>query len=556
MAAEDTGAAGAGASPVPAAVSLGESAPVSSAEPGAAPSGRAARLTAGLAAAVFVAGAVVHSLLDATMMDDAYISFRYSRNVANGLGFVFNPGERVEGYTNFLWVVLGAVAEAAGVPSALVLPALGVLLGVVLVVVVSRGASFPYPALADNSDAANRAPNLWAGAAAACLVCCHPGLLFYAGTGLETVCFAFLTTAGLVAAAQRRAFPFVLATAAAFLTRPEAGLLGLLGTGWFVLTEAPQGRLRRALGLVLGFAVTVGPYLVWKLAYFGSLLPLTVIAKTPVPAQAVAYAAESAWPTALLAIFVTSRAFARARGDAEDLGLPRGATPQPASPARLYLAFWWATLLSLCFVGPDWMPAGRLLAPAFPALAMAAGPELARVVREARVVRVLAAAAVLVFVAHSAYQNHDLFRRFRGRSQGDQHIAKLVLDLEKRGVRSIATVNIGLIGYVAPDVRILDLVGLTDAHIGRLPGAHLRKEPSQAYLAERAADAYILTSSHPIGSTGGQSTYTPDFHVENHVFRMPWFRTEHRYVGTLPLGANYFYHVFVRAPLLQGFRSP
>jgi hypothetical protein len=40
------------------------------------------------------------------MDDDAYISFRYARNWTDGLGLVFNPGERVEGYTNFLWTVL------------------------------------------------------------------------------------------------------------------------------------------------------------------------------------------------------------------------------------------------------------------------------------------------------------------------------------------------------------------------------------------------------------------------------------------------------------------
>ena len=48
--------------------------------------------------------------------DDAFISFRYSRNWVNGAGLVFNPGERVEGYTNFLWVVLLSPFEAIGLP--------------------------------------------------------------------------------------------------------------------------------------------------------------------------------------------------------------------------------------------------------------------------------------------------------------------------------------------------------------------------------------------------------------------------------------------------------
>jgi arabinofuranosyltransferase len=39
-------------------------------------------------------------------VDDAYISFRYGRNMMKGLGLVYNGGEYVEGYTNFLWTVI------------------------------------------------------------------------------------------------------------------------------------------------------------------------------------------------------------------------------------------------------------------------------------------------------------------------------------------------------------------------------------------------------------------------------------------------------------------
>ena len=39
------------------------------------------------------------------LCDDAFISFRYTRNLLEGHGLVFNPGEYVEGYTNFLWIL-------------------------------------------------------------------------------------------------------------------------------------------------------------------------------------------------------------------------------------------------------------------------------------------------------------------------------------------------------------------------------------------------------------------------------------------------------------------
>ena len=50
------------------------------------------------------------------LCDDAFISFRYVRNLLEGHGLVFNPGEYVEGYSNFLWVLeLAAIWELSGV---------------------------------------------------------------------------------------------------------------------------------------------------------------------------------------------------------------------------------------------------------------------------------------------------------------------------------------------------------------------------------------------------------------------------------------------------------
>ncbi len=50
------------------------------------------------------------------LTDDAFISFRYARNLLEGYGLVFNPGEYVEGYSNFLWVLeLAAIRRVLGV---------------------------------------------------------------------------------------------------------------------------------------------------------------------------------------------------------------------------------------------------------------------------------------------------------------------------------------------------------------------------------------------------------------------------------------------------------
>ena len=43
------------------------------------------------------------------LQDDTYIGLRYSRNLAEGHGLVFNPGEHVDGYPNFSWIMLSAI---------------------------------------------------------------------------------------------------------------------------------------------------------------------------------------------------------------------------------------------------------------------------------------------------------------------------------------------------------------------------------------------------------------------------------------------------------------
>jgi hypothetical protein len=52
-----------------------------------------------------------------SLFDDAMISMRYARNLANGYGLVWNPGgDRIEGYTNPLWVLYMSVIHLLPLP--------------------------------------------------------------------------------------------------------------------------------------------------------------------------------------------------------------------------------------------------------------------------------------------------------------------------------------------------------------------------------------------------------------------------------------------------------
>ena len=78
-----------------------------------------------VAAAAFYAAFIVRTAfsLDGQLyfplFDDAMISMRYARNLAEGYGLVWNPGEApVEGYTNFLWTLWMALVHLTGISDA------------------------------------------------------------------------------------------------------------------------------------------------------------------------------------------------------------------------------------------------------------------------------------------------------------------------------------------------------------------------------------------------------------------------------------------------------
>ena len=73
------------------------------------------------------------------LSDDAMISMRYARNLANGFGLVWNPGERVEGYTNFLWTIVMTLVHLLPIDiskTALVVLLINVLLAAAIVPVI------------------------------------------------------------------------------------------------------------------------------------------------------------------------------------------------------------------------------------------------------------------------------------------------------------------------------------------------------------------------------------------------------------------------------------
>lgn len=205
-------------------------------------------------------------------VDDAFISFRYARNLAAGHGLVFNPGERVEGYTNFLWVMLLAAGIKLGIAPESLSRALGIAAALGLILVVARA----------SAKLMLSATTRWVAPA---LLAVNPALAVWATGGLETAFYAFLLTLGVCRLAEEldAGTPRV-ATALVFglasLTRPEGALFGgLMCLVLLVLLgRTGPGRLAWARWSVVFLAVFLS-YFFWRWSYYGFLLPNTFYAK-------------------------------------------------------------------------------------------------------------------------------------------------------------------------------------------------------------------------------------------------------------------------------------
>lgn len=187
--------------------------------------------------------------------DDAFIAFRYAENLARGNGLVFNPGERVLGFTSPLHVLVAALVHRALGHAAL--PSVMAAIGCVGWV---AQASLVH-ALFENA----------LGRAAAGLV----ALLVAVGgawsaryVALETNVAVALSLAALALAFEERWRTSAVVVGLACLARPDAAIMALL----LAVYAARQLRTRVVVP-ALCFLAVVLPWLAFASVYYGSPVP-------------------------------------------------------------------------------------------------------------------------------------------------------------------------------------------------------------------------------------------------------------------------------------------
>ena len=230
-------------------------------------------LLLGVAAIVLV----LHAFLYNFITDDAYISFVYSRNFAEHGQLVFNIGDYVEGYTNFLWTLLIGLGMLVGVEPEWSAKILGALFAVLTL----------YMTFTLVERALGR-KSMWA-AVPALLLACSSGFACWTSGGLETQLFTMLCTIaieGVVAAEAEDGaaglYRAGVALALAAMTRPEGLLIAFaLGLVRLICNVTAKRGIAGKTELIASicFIVLWAPWFVWRWQYYGYPFPNTYYVK-------------------------------------------------------------------------------------------------------------------------------------------------------------------------------------------------------------------------------------------------------------------------------------
>ena len=335
------------------------------------------------------------------LCDDAFITFRYSRNLAEGLGLVYNPPQLeapVEGYSEFLWAGLMALGMKVGASPEVASRTLSVLAGVLMVAGLVRALVRRYP----DAPAAVLTSSLLLGSA--------PPLAVWSTGGMATMPTAALAVALFLVAHgapavdwRRRALLLGLISAGLTLMRADAALLVALVLSPPILTglvRKDEQQWRPALAAAATGALVFLGHMGWRYSVYGDWVPNTARVKLGFSGAAAGRGLDyvvSAWLSMPGLALITLGALAGAWCSRRRVG---GA--EASGVAALVLG---GTAYAISS-GGDFMCFARFLVPVVPFAVLGSAGALARIEERTRAGAVLAGLAAAILSALAAFDVH------------------------------------------------------------------------------------------------------------------------------------------------------
>lgn len=438
--------------------------------------------------------ALFYSRMNTTqfIQDDSFITLRYVENFLDGKGLVFNDGEKVEGYTNFLWLLL--ISKLKFVSNLLSfdvsLVTITQLLSMIFSFIVLIYSFFFTKSLIkrflpENRNSMHR--TIFSLLPAFLLSQATP-MIYWGVSGMETSLFVLLTMISLhrfLTGNQESADPvFVIVSVLNSLTRPEGILIFLLIISFSAMRKIPDSPNHKKLFYlminskvgkeILLYSIPVLIYLIFRIIYYGYLFPNTFYAKTGFTAEYLSRGIDyvvsgigNNFFFGLLLILPTLN-FLK-----QDL----------SSVTKFYFYFIITYLLFITLIGGDVLPIDRFILPVMPVVFIFSAISLFRIVGLIHNGFLKNAVMILFVIAFllSGYLNYERNKTVMEskRSYEVGLVSKMSVYAEwikrveserekKRGHVVVALSTIGAFSFYS-GANIIDIVGLTDQYIAHNP---------------------------------------------------------------------------------------
>jgi arabinofuranosyltransferase len=422
-----------------------------------------------------------NSYLYTTILDDAYIFFRYAENIVNGYGFVWNIGEApVEGYTSFLYLFTLIIAKFLAID----LELFAILFGTITSAFTLYFAYLIYDHLYPNDQIKTSANII-----TIIILALSPAFTYWSGAGMETSFYSmflmmtiyyFLKLPDSVKNNLLKGILFGLLCVLRF----EAVLFFLAALYYLVKEGTSFYRIkigRNAILFVIGFTLIFGTYFIWRWVYFGYFFPNTFYAKTGGGFQQIVggflYIIKAlrlfygfGWiPIILVMLYFRKSMF--------------------TSKAVFLFSIGLVSLITTILIGGDYFHLGRFVLPVFPLLFVFFPPALEKMLTT-RIshlklsptfsATILLLIVVVLLIAKPVYQ--DSIYGFKNLLKGKKDILVVYDESTEREIVDwqhgwtimgkklnqitdkddyIACVPIGAIGYYSK-MKVIDMVGIVD----------------------------------------------------------------------------------------------
>ena len=204
---------------------------------------------------ILIFGIIMRLLFVSFTVDDAFITFRYAQNLAEGRGFVYNPGEQVLGITNPLYGLIIAFGIILGMDPIV----FSKIIGLVCYVIIS---------LIGWNFLKSRHSNLSAYAFAILLAVDHYTSTWFM-SGMETALFSLTIILSVILFLTGKETSAGILAGLSLYFRPEGGFLLLL-----IFLKSKKKR-----NILPGIMIALAFFLLCQL-FYGFPLPYSIYAKT------------------------------------------------------------------------------------------------------------------------------------------------------------------------------------------------------------------------------------------------------------------------------------